>query len=131
MTARPHDLCSQPETVGAARSLEDIVCAAAACNLLHDRHNIVARFAGCQIGAERGRDTPAAAGAVNGDDRPGSGEPRALQRIQAHRAATDHRDGGAGFDRHEPHGGPHTCHHAAADQAGSIERNFLGHPNRA
>ena len=62
---------------------------------------------------------------------PASDQLRALQDVQSDRAATDHDHIGAGLDLRLAHRRANAGHHAAADDAGAIERHFLRHGDGA
>ena len=66
---------------------------------------------------------------IDGDDRPCSGQPRTLHRGEAYRAAADHHHGIAMRNGAEVERGTRPGHHAAANQAGAVERDFLWHGN--
>ena len=68
---------------------------------------------------------------VGGDDRAGAGEPRALQRIQADRAAADDEHARPRLHLGLPHHRADAGHDAAADDAGAVERHLLRDGDRA
>ena len=54
-----------------------------------------------------------------------------LDRVEADRAAADHRHVGAGLDARQPADGADAGHDAAAEQAGAVEGHLGGHRDRA
>src|SRR5262249_61768533 len=64
------------------------------------------------------------------DDLRGAGETRALHRREADRAAADDHNGVGVADMGDIERGADTGHHAAADQAGAVERDVRGNRDR-
>jgi hypothetical protein len=118
----------------AARALEHEVGTAPGGERLHRRglRRRVAVVRTEQVGrAHRPRERQPGRVAVDGDDHLGLLQPRTLHRVQADRAAADHHRRRTRLDPGHPHRGAHAGHHAAADQAGAIERDGLRHRDRA
>ena len=76
--------------------------------------------------AEGARGFKLVVGDVDGDDRRGAGDPRALHRIQADAAAADDDDAAAGADPRRVDHGAVAGQHAAGDQRGDVERHVFG-----
>jgi hypothetical protein len=73
--------------------------------------------------AEGGSEFAAPSGEIRREDLPGPCDACALDGVETDGTAADDERRGTRLDADRAHGGAHPCHHAAADEAGPVERD--------
>src|SRR6185369_16171954 len=127
--ARTHRFHRKSECLFVATRLEHVIGSAPSSQAAQLFQASLGRSIHPRVRAKDFRTVELGIAYIDGDDKSGPRERRALNHIESHRAAADDNDTGPWRDRRLPCGRAHSGHDAATDQAGAIEWNPLWHNN--